>query len=170
MPHVIMAPFSNNDLRDWPLKHYARLIALLTSRGDITVEVIGTAAQRERAAVLVLPDAGDRVVNSCGRIAWSDCAQLCQAGDCVVGNNSGVAHLAARAGATVVCVFGGAHDRSEWAPVGPSVTVISRAVACSPCHLSRAVDCSHALGCLAGILPEEVAHVVLAGFKQELLF
>jgi ADP-heptose:LPS heptosyltransferase len=164
MRHVIVAPFANNDLRDWPLGHYARMIGILVARGDILVEVVGTARQQPRAECLI--QAGGRVVNACGRHDWAQLASQCRDADCVVGNNSGVAHLAGRLGVAVVCVFGAAHDRAEWGPIGPRVTIVSRQMTCSPCHLPRAADCRAGLACLRDIQPHVVANVVIEALAR----
>src|SRR5882724_3975120 len=101
---IIISPFSNSDIRDWPLERYRELIGLLlASADDLDVHIVGTSAQRTRANEIVRHHDASRVHNDCGKLSWKELEQLCASARCVVANNSGVAHMAAHAGATVVC-------------------------------------------------------------------
>jgi ADP-heptose:LPS heptosyltransferase len=78
----------------------------------------------------------------------------------VIGNNSGIAHIAALEGVPTLCIFGGAHQRLEWRPIGAHVLTMSRAIACSPCHFHAAAACPYGLACLHQIDPETVYETV----------
>jgi ADP-heptose:LPS heptosyltransferase len=65
-------------------------------------------------------------------------------------------HVAAFEGVPTLCVFGGAHQRLEWRPIGDHVVTLSRAIACSPCHFHHAADCPYGLACLERITPDIV--------------
>jgi len=107
-----------------------------------------------------------RIVNDCGRLAWPALEALVRRAGCVIGNNSGMAHLAAFAGVPTICIFGGAHRRGEWRPIGPKVAVLSRALACSPCGFHTAAACPFGVACLDQIDPATVLQVacgLLAG-------
>jgi ADP-heptose:LPS heptosyltransferase len=156
MSHIVIAPFSNSDIRDWPAPHYRALIARLIAERDDVVRVIGEPGQGIRAREIVRPFDPDRVVNDCGRSSWEDAAALIRSAACVIGNNSGIAHLAAFEGVPTVCIFDGAHQRREWRPIGSHVVTLSRAIACSPCHLHHAAYCPYGLACLEQITPDAV--------------
>jgi ADP-heptose:LPS heptosyltransferase len=160
MPHIVVAPFSNSDIRDWPAPHFRALIALLVARWDGAIHVIGAPDQRIRAGEIVRPFDPRRVVNDCGRTPWAETMERIRSAACVVGNNSGIAHLAAFAGVPTLCIFSGAHQRLEWRPIGGNVVTLSRAIVCSPCHLHHAVDCPYGLACLDQIRPETVFEAV----------
>lgn len=66
-----------------------------------------------------------------------------------VGNDSGVAHLAAFMGVPTVAVFGPSDPR-RWAPVGEAVRVVSGDVQCRPCFETEAQNCEDPI-CLRGI-------------------
>ena len=169
MSRVILAPFSNSDIRDWPAGHYAGLIAELVRRGgaDWPIWVVGTANQKARANDIVRAFDPERVTNTCGRLSWPALMDELRRAACVVGNNSGVAHLAGYYGAPTVCVFGGSHQRVEWSPRGPRMVVMSRAIACSPCQLDHGASCPFDKACLRQIDPVEVADVVLKLMAQD---
>ena len=163
MSSVILAPFSNSDIRDWPAEHYAGLIEALVrqGRGDERIRVVGTANQKLRANDIVRRFDPGRVENACGRLSWPALLVELRHAACVVGNNSGVAHLAGYYGVPTVCVFGGSHQRVEWSPRGAKMVLVSRAIACSPCQLDHGASCPFDKACLTQIAPAEVADVVL---------
>jgi ADP-heptose:LPS heptosyltransferase len=159
---ILVAPFSNSDIRDWPVGHYTKLIGLLNERlpADEEIRIIGTPGQRIRAGEIVRPYPYPRVANTCGRVPWPDLVGQLRTARCVIGNNSGIAHLSGRLGTPTVCVFGGSHQRLEWRPLGFNVALISRAIGCSPCQLDHGAKSPYGKACLREIEPEVVADAV----------
>ena len=153
MKPIVIAPFSNSDIRDWPLGHFQVLIGQLADARPEPIHIVGAPGQAIRARDLVRSFDPARVVNDCGRLAWPALEALIRGAACVIGNNSGIAHLAAFAGVPTVCIFGGAHQRGEWRPTGPEVVTLSRSLACSPCGLHDAVACPFGVACLFQIAP-----------------
>jgi ADP-heptose:LPS heptosyltransferase len=158
MKTIVLAPFSNNSLRDWPAAHYSAFAGLLLDRleADDRLCVIGTRGQRAAAAAVVRGHPADRVVNLAGHLVWDDAADLVRSAACVIGNNSGVAHLSTLMGIPTVCVFGGSHQRTEWAPLGASAIIVSRQIGCSPCQLHLVRECRYGVACLRDIVPQTV--------------
>lgn len=156
MNHIVVAPFSNSDIRDWPAAHFRTLIGRLVAERDETIHVVGAPEQAIRAREIVQPFDARRVINDCGRTSWSATLDLIRSAACVVGNNSGIVHLAAFEGVPTLCVFSGSHQRLEWRPIGEQVITLSRAIACSPCHFHYAADCPYGLACLDQITPDIV--------------
>lgn len=167
MRDVIISPFSNSDIRDWPVERFAQLVGELGRRwnGDGKVRVIGTPSQAIRARDIVRYADPQRVVNDCGRLPWEQVVGAIRRAGCVVGNNSGIAHLSAAMGVQTVCVFGGSHQRLEWRPTGAHVTLISRSIGCSPCHLDHRMICPYDKACLRDIEATDVADAVLAALE-----
>jgi ADP-heptose:LPS heptosyltransferase len=168
MSDIVIAPFSNSDIRDWPRVHYARLIALLLETGTngAAIRVIGTRNQKQRAFEIVRAFDATRVVNECGHMAWQEVLTTLRRAACVVGNNSGVAHLSGYFGVPTVCVFGGSHQRLEWRPLGFNVTVLSRVIGCSPCQLDHGQFSPYDKACLREIDPKIVAESVFATMNR----
>ena len=161
MNPIVVSPFANSDIRDWPVDHYRVLIGLLSEARPETIHVIGSAGQATRARFLVRSFDPVRVVNDCGRLAWPASEALVRRAACVIGNNSGIAHLAASAGVPTICIFSGAHRRAEWRPIGRNVVTLSRTLACAPCGFHHAADCPFGVACLDQIAPETVAETAL---------
>ena len=164
MNDIIVAPFSNSAIRDWPPGHVAALIGLLLAERaiDARVRIIGAPSQRLGACEIVRFHPADRVMNDCGRMNWPDVLMALRDAACVVGNNSGIAHAAGAYGTPTVCIFGGSHQRSEWRPRGQHVVVVSRAIGCSPCHLDHGHLSPFNKACLREIAPATVRDAMMA--------
>lgn len=162
MSVILVSPFANGDIRDWQPGRFSALIGLLLDRWDGMIQVIGTRSQATRAAAIIRPYAATRVVSLCGHLASDEVADAVRDAACVIGNNSGMTHLAGWLGVPTVCVFGGSHQRIEWRPTGFSTRTLSRAIGCAPCHLHYARDCPYDKACLALIEPKAVADAAFA--------
>jgi len=158
MSEVIVAPFSNSAIRDWPATHFADLVGLMLEGPDAPerIRVVGTANQRLGANDIVRRHPADRVTNECGRMDWGSVLRAISVARCLVGNNSGLAHVAGYLGVPTVCIFGGSHQRAEWRPKGRNVVVLSRAVGCSPCQLDHGQSSYYNKACLRDISAGEV--------------
>ncbi len=164
---IVVAPFSNSDIRDWPLGHYADLVGLLLEGApDMRVRVIGAPNQKLRTCEIVRAYPTARVINECGRLAWPEVLDLIKVAACVVSNNSGVGHLGGHFGVPTVCVFGGSHQRHEWRPLGPSVALVSLVIGCSPCQLDHSSGSPYAKACLREIAPATVAEAAFMIMKR----
>ena len=168
MSDILIAPFSNSDIRDWPVAHFAALAGLLLDRldGDVRLCVIGTAGQKMRAREIVRPHPVDRVVNLCGRLTWAEVVARLKVAPCIIGNNSGITHLGGYFSVPTVCVFGGSHQRHEWRALGSSVITVSRAIGCSPCQLDHGGSSPYDKACLREIEPHIVADAVTRSMSQ----
>jgi len=113
---VVIHPGSGSPSKNWPVDRFAAVARQLTWSGPVAwlvgpaEEECGIAAAVARAAIgawlwrnLPLPELADRLFGAC----------------LFVGNDSGVAHLAAAVGCRVVVLFG-ASDPVVWAPRGRS--------------------------------------------------
>jgi ADP-heptose:LPS heptosyltransferase len=182
---IVVAPFSNSTVRDWPVEHYGRLIGLLTERFDCRVRLVGAPAQAAQATGLIsrLPNTvrRDRVSDLVGKTQWSDLEDILRAADLVICNNSGIAHQAAALGVHTLAIFSASHQPLEWGPRGQHARAIMMSVACSPCGYERVEDCGNGHLCMRLITPEivlaQVARLLSdsgalkkAERKEELLF
>lgn len=168
MSAIVVAPFSNSGIRDWPTSRYRATIELLLDRleRDVPVKVIGLPNQKLRANEIVRHLPVDRVVNACGRFNLGQMTAELRAAACVIGNNSGVAHLAGFYRVPTVCVFGGTHQRHEWRALGPTVLIVSRVIGCSPCQLDHGNVSPYDKACLREIAPETVADAVFTVMRR----
>lgn len=159
MSDIVIAPFSNSYVRDWPLDHYAALVGFLLAvvAEDEQIRIVGAANQKLRACEIVRPYPATRVINDCGRYTWPETVERLRVATCIISNNSGIGHLGGHFGVPTVCVFGGTHQRHEWRPLGASVILVSRAIGCSPCQLDHGGVSFYDKACLREIAPQVVA-------------
>jgi len=87
------------------------------------------------------------------------CAALLARCRAFVGNDSGMAHLAAAVGCPSIVLFGPS-DPMVWSPRGKNVSIIYKHKSCSPCHRSATIPLSCDNGCMAEITVEEVVNEI----------
>ncbi len=119
---VIIHPGSGGCHKNWPPQLFAQTVRLLSESGQSAILLQGEADGEAVRQVLdhlgqdaapVLKDAS--LVQVAGAIA---CSQL------VVGNDSGISHLAAAVGTPLICLFGPT-DPTVWRPLGAAVRVLT---------------------------------------------
>jgi heptosyltransferase III len=117
---MVIHPGSGSLSKNWPVERFVEIAERLGGETPI-VWVIGPAeAESGTAEAIDRAIPGARVWRNLPLSELAD--RLCGA-RLFVGNDSGVAHLAAAAGCPVVVMFG-ASDPVVWAPRGRSVTVL----------------------------------------------
>ena len=160
---VIISPVSNSQLRDWGTANYARLIALLLAKTDCRIVLVGSGAQHRQLERIVEENGRDpRITNVAGASDWFGTAEIVQAADLVIANNSGVAHLAAACGTPTLAIYSGSHQPQEWGPRGDRVHAVMALVPCSPCGYDKLQECPNDHLCMKQIAPETIADQALA--------
>ncbi|MFB3777851.1 MAG: glycosyltransferase family 9 protein [Bryobacteraceae bacterium] len=110
--YAAVHPFSGNSGKNWPLDRYLELTRLLEPRLPILwILEPGSAAI---GGIRLAPQTEDLYELAC----WLARARF------YIGNDSGITHLAAAAGAEVLALYGPS-DPAVWAPRGPNVRVIA---------------------------------------------
>ena len=106
--YAVIHPFSGSPRKNWPLEGYREVAGILSAR--MPVEWCAGPSEQLPGALRF----GDLYELAC----WLAGARL------YIGNDSGITHLAAAAGAPVVALFGPTDPR-VWAPRGERVRVVS---------------------------------------------
>lgn len=97
-----------------------------------------------------------------GRLSLRETAAAMAAAGAVAANDSGLAHLAAAAGAPVVMIFGPT-PHLPLGPLHPWVTVLRSALPCEPCWAAnRFSACDRRLDCLRSVRVPSVAEALSA--------
>jgi ADP-heptose:LPS heptosyltransferase len=116
---VVIFPGSGSPAKNWPVAKLVELAATLTNRANVAV-VLGPA---EDALEPIFRQAGVPVLKN---LDLPTVAAIARIGSAFVGNDSGVAHLAAAVGASGVTIFGPT-DPARWRPRGSGeITVLRR--------------------------------------------
>ncbi len=126
-PFLALGPTANWRGKLWPAERWVALAQALTAPGGplpgAPIAVLGGPGEAERAmarpALAALPDATDLV----GRLSLPEAAAALSRAALFAGNDSGLMHLAAAAGAPTLGLFGPT-PASEYAPVGPRARAV----------------------------------------------
>jgi ADP-heptose:LPS heptosyltransferase len=114
---IAIFPGSGSVPKNWPAEKFAVLARMLAERSSVAI-VLGPA---ESALKPAFRDCGGAVLSD---LELGTVAGVARIASAFVGNDSGVSHLAAAAGAPGVVLFGET-DPKRWRPLG-RVTVIQR--------------------------------------------
>ncbi len=121
-PIIVVHPGSGSRHKNWPAELFAQTVrlfrrsgfAVILLQGEADVKAVGEVlAHLEGSEAPVLSDAS--LIQVAGVIA---CSRL------VVGNDSGISHLAAAIGTPLVCLFGPTNP-TVWRPQGAAVQVLT---------------------------------------------
>ena len=110
---------SGSARKNWPSDRFAALCRRLAASGFV-FELVEGPADHEAVSQLVAELGSSVKVNRPSNTL--DLARLLASSRLLIGNDSGVSHLAGRLGLPTVAIFG-ATDPTRWAPRGPRVEV-----------------------------------------------
>jgi ADP-heptose:LPS heptosyltransferase len=122
---MLVLPGSGSLAKNWPAENFAALTVMLAPR--IRSLVILGPAEAALEPVFTAHRAASGAAHRLSMIAHLDLAEvaaLARLARCFVGNDSGVSHLAAAAGAPGLAIFGPT-DPARWRPLGRT-TIIHR--------------------------------------------
>jgi ADP-heptose:LPS heptosyltransferase len=144
----------------WPPDRFAQLAeTLVTRRGARIILVAGPADETAGRHYRACTPVGQSSILNCHPLP--ELAAIIGRCSVLVGNDSGVTHLAAAAGTPVVALFGPTDPR-VWGPRGKEVVLLRRSAECSPCSREKMHSCAHQK-CLEHISVEEVYEAVVQG-------
>jgi hypothetical protein len=147
-PRVLLHPGAGSRRKRWPMKGFARLSTLLRDRDFDAAYIIGP-AERDLLAERQPPHQPVHVLSD-----TLELLTLLQSAAGFIGNDSGVAHLAAWIGLASTVIFT-ASDPLRWRPNGPAVAAVAPGLPCRPCFETEKQNCPQP-DCLRAITPETV--------------
>jgi len=129
-PFALVHPAAAFETKTWAVENFARVVEHLAARGLAAVAV---AAHGESATVEELRTHTRAPLAAFTDLSLPELTALAARAALFVGNDSGVAHVAAAAGAPPVVVFGSSNV-AHWRPWtrGPA-EVVREEMACAPC-------------------------------------
>jgi lipopolysaccharide heptosyltransferase I len=149
---AVIAPGTVWETKHWSTAGFAQVARHLI-RKNLAVVLIGSNGEFAvcKQVAVMAPGA----VNLAGATSLSELAAVMRRATICITNDSGPMHLAVALNRPVVSVFG--PTDSLW--IGPyrrPDSVVSAALACSPCYLRRLNRCSHDHACMRHISAEAV--------------
>lgn len=152
---VVLAPGCKTGImatKRWP--HFGALAAAFED-----VVVVGTVddLRQSDGAPMQFPP---HVRSFVGKLSLRETAELMAAAGVVVGNDSGLSHVAAAVGTPTIMLFGPTPHQSL-GPLPPNVTVLRGGLPCEPCWFKdRFRACGRKIECLATLRVETVIREV----------
>ena len=129
-PLALIHPAAAFETKQWAARNFARVAEDLSSRG---FDVIAIAAPDEARVIDELAENSSVRINAFTDLSLPEVAALAARSRIFVGNDSGVAHIAAALRTPSVVIFGSSNV-AHWGPwaVAPS-EVVREELACQPC-------------------------------------
>jgi heptosyltransferase-2 len=153
--YLCLMPGSTWPSKAWPVEHYRTLLLKARSEG-YAVAVLGSPDEASTCAAV----ASTEGINLCGITTLKEAAAWMRGAAAVLGNDSGLSHLAAACGAPVLALYG-ATDPGGSTPWGPKSRGLRKdGIPCAPCFKPDCFTPGHP--CLAGIGPDQVWTELLA--------
>ena len=135
-PHIVVHPFSGWHYRSWPIERYLDLIERVVKEWNLDVIVLCAKSEEEGLRPFRARFGETNRVRCVASAELVESAVLVQTATALVGNDSGLVHLAAAIGTPAVGVYGPANP-AHTAPEG--VVPLYRKLDCSPCHQQKCV-------------------------------
>jgi len=130
-PFAVIHPTAAFATKQWAVENFARVAEELTTRGLTPVVIT---SQKEVAAIDLLIRESAAGVFGLNDLSLPEVTALLSQAQLFVGNDSGIAHIAAAAGAPCVVIFGSSNV-AHWRPwtLKPN-EVVREEMPCQPCH------------------------------------
>jgi ADP-heptose:LPS heptosyltransferase len=151
---VLLHPGSGGARKNWPLDRFRTVFERLRSAGMSPRFLLGPA---ESFLTERLGDVGPATTPE-NLVALADILKTAEG---VIGNDSGVSHLAAFLGVPTAAVFGPS-DPVRWRPAGPAVEVVGGGAECAPCFEAEPRPECGARECLGRVSPDQA----IAAFRK----
>ncbi len=138
--------------KQWPPENFAGLAEHLSEKG---IAVVAVTSKNESDVLKDLIEAAAVPIVGLDDLSLPEIIALASRAKLFVGNDSGIAHIAAAVGTPTVVIFGSS-NRDHWRPWGPTPNeIVFEEFACQPCPGYRC----EAFGeprCILSIPPERV--------------
>ena len=130
-PFAVIHPAAAFDTKQWATENFARVAEELTARGLISIAIVSPTEKRVIESLMKQTSA--RVIGL-DDLSLPEVTALTSRARLFVGNDSGIAHIAAAAGAPCVVIFGSSNV-SHWRPWTTNLNeVVREEMPCQPCH------------------------------------
>lgn len=151
-PVLILCPGAEyGPAKRWPASHFAA-VARAKLQAGWTVWLLGAAKEAALTAAIQAETQG-QCVDLAGRTTLSQVIDLMSMATYVVSNDSGLMHIAAAVGVSMVVVYGSSSPQFT-PPLTPHCTTLQLDLACSPCF-KRVCPFTHT-NCLQQLSPQRV--------------
>jgi lipopolysaccharide heptosyltransferase II len=130
-PFALIHPAAAFDTKQWATENFARVAEELTARGLTAIAIV---SNKEKRILEALVKHTSAPIFGLSDLSLPEVTALASRARLFVGNDSGIAHIAAAAGAPCVVIFGSSNV-AHWRPwtTNPN-EVVREEMPCQPCH------------------------------------
>ena len=136
-----VAPGARWPSKCWPAERYAALLRRLAESTDLRFLLVGGAAERPLAFITAL-GAPERCLDLSGQIDVLETAAILERCAALLGNDSGLLHVAEAVGRPVLAFFGPTAPEFGYAPYRAASRLLRQPPPCSPCSKNGSRPCS----------------------------
>ncbi|MDX6575257.1 MAG: heptosyltransferase [Blastocatellia bacterium] len=128
---AVIHPAAAFETKQWAMEKFAQVAKALTDRGLIPITIV---SPKEKHLVESLRHQTSAPVIAVSDLSLPEVTALASRAHLFIGNDSGIAHIAAAAGAPCVVIFGSSNV-AHWRPwtLNPN-EVVREEMPCQPCH------------------------------------
>ena len=157
-PYVVFAPVASFVAKRWPMDHFVKLARLfLQDDRWKAYDLIIIAGPDDQHCSVFNEIQHERLFNLQGQTNLAQSMSWVQNASIVVGNDSGMNHLAEAGGVPVITLFGPTHEAFGFAPHLAGSQAISLNLWCRPCSATGSRSCfRERRWCMEEIRPEDV--------------
>lgn len=166
---VVVAPFSNSTLRDWPVENYRALIVTLSQTRNVILVGRNEDAASLQTMVSAAREAGGGNIDCATDLNERQFNELLSSAALVISNNSGAGHVAAQLGRPTLGIFTASHLPELWGFQGPRVSMLMSTIECRGCGIDVVRRCPQRVRCKSDITAEHVLAEIeaLAGHDNQ---
>ncbi len=143
----------------WESSKYASLCNRLFEKSGLKCVLVGDKSDCAYAAEIAAQTNGC-IIDLCGKLDIRQTAAICKKAECLIGPDSGIAHLAVAVGTKAIVLFGPSDPR-KWGPPPDCGTVLKCPMQCSPCSIFGYVKHCNFYTCINSITVDAVLEEVL---------
>jgi len=153
---ILLHPGSGSRRKNWPLPNFLKLAEILRSQDHPAEFLLGPAEAdlAQELARTAMEDAKIHILTDLEQVL-----DLMHRAGALIGNDSGISHLAAFTGLPTVAIFGPSNP-DQWRPVGRAVAVVKSDIDCAPCTADDQKNCD-TKACLYAITSEMVVETLV---------
>ncbi len=158
--HILIAPGARHATKRWPMKHFTELIQLLSEWHKAQIALIG--GPDDAALCNEIQQASKiHVQQFAGKMSLHEIASFMDSAHCIIGNDSGLMHVAAARHIPVITLFGSTVPEFGFLPYHTPHKFISLELPCKPCtHIGKEKCPLGHFSCMNDITPMMVLHQV----------
>ncbi len=153
--YVVLAPVASFNSKHWSVNNYVELAQKILHETNLDVVIIAGPTDQHCDAFNTIHS--DRLLNLQGKTKLLESAAWLKRARVVVGNDSGMNHIAEAQGVKVLTLFGPTHEAFGFAPHLKNSKTISLDLWCRPCSATGKRECYRSEKfCLTLITPQRV--------------